>query len=40
MSARLLDNSIKLEHHAGFKKMSRWITKSRHSEYSFALSAQ
>jgi len=36
---RLSDNSLKLERHAGLKKLSRWITKTRHSKYSFALSA-
>jgi len=33
------DNRLKLEHHAGLKNLSRWITKTRGSEYSFALSA-
>jgi len=28
----------KLEHHAGFAKLTRWITKIRHSKYSFELS--
>jgi len=36
---RLSDNLLKLEHHSGFKKLSRWITKTRHSKYSLALSA-
>ena len=31
------DNLLKLEHHAGFKKLSRWITKTRGSKYNFAL---
>jgi len=36
---RLSANLLKLEHQAAFKKLSRWITKTRHSKYSFALSA-
>jgi len=39
MLTRLLDNLLKLVHHAGLKKLSRWITKTHHSKYSFALSA-
>jgi len=39
MLTRLSGNLLKLEHHAGFKKLSRWITKTRHSKYSFALRA-
>jgi len=31
-------NLLELEHHAGFTKLSRWIMKTRHSKYSFALS--
>jgi len=37
--AKLSANLLKLEHHVGFKKLNRWITKTRHSKYSFALSA-
>jgi len=29
----------KLESHAGLRKLSRWITKIRHSKHSFAFSA-
>jgi len=36
MLTRLSDTLLKLEHHA---ELSRWITKTRHSKYSFALSA-
>jgi len=36
---RVSDNLRKLEQHAGFKKLSRLFTKTRHSKYSFALSA-
>jgi len=39
MLSRLPENLLKLEYHAGFKKLSRWITKTRHSKYSSALSA-
>jgi len=39
MLTRLSDNLLKLEHHAGFKKLSRWITKILHSKHGFALSA-
>ena len=39
MLTRLLDNLLKSEHHAGLKKLSRWITKTHHSKYSFARSA-
>jgi len=35
---RLSDNLLKLEHHARLKQLSRYITRSRHSKYSFALS--
>ena len=35
---RLSDNLLKLEHHAGLKKTTRWSVKTRHSKYSFALS--
>jgi len=35
---RLRTNLLELQHHAGFAKVSRWITKIRHSKYSFALS--
>jgi len=38
MLARLRTNLPELEHHAGFAKLTRWITKTRHSKYSFALS--
>jgi len=34
---RISDNLLRLEHHAGFKKVSRCVTKTRHSKYSFAL---
>jgi len=30
---------LKLENQASFKKLSRWITKTLNSKYSFALSA-
>jgi len=33
------DNLPELEHHAGFTHLSRWISKTRHSKYSFALSS-
>jgi len=36
---RLSDNSLKLEHHAGLKKLSRWFTKTRGSKYNVTLSA-
>jgi len=39
MWTRLSDNLLKLQHQAGLKKLNRWITKTRHSKYSFALSA-
>jgi len=39
MSTRLSDNLLKLEHQAGFEKLSKWITAACHSKYSFALSA-
>jgi len=39
MLTRLSDNSQKLGHHAGLTKLSRWITKTRHSKYSFALNS-
>jgi len=39
MLTTLSDNLLKLEHHTGLKKLSRWITKIRQSNYSFALSA-
>jgi len=39
MLTRPLDNLLKLEHHAGLKKLSRWITKTRHSKYSLVRSA-
>jgi len=39
MLTRLSHNLLKLEHHAGLKKLSRWITKTGHSKYSFALNA-
>ena len=32
------ENLLELEHHAGFAKFTRWIMKTRHSRYSFALS--
>jgi len=31
-------SSLELEHHAGFAKLTRWIMKTIHSKYSFALS--
>jgi len=34
---RISDNLLKLEHHAGLKKLSRCVTRTRHSRYSFAL---
>jgi len=37
--ARLADNLLKLEHHAGFKKLNRRVYENRHSKYSFARSA-
>jgi len=37
MLTRLSDNLLKLEHHAGSKKLSSWITKSHGSKYNFAL---
>jgi len=37
MLTKLSDNLLKLEHHADFKKLSWWITKTRRSEYNFAL---
>jgi len=39
MWTRLSDILLKLEHHAGLKKLSSWITKTRGSKYNFALSA-
>jgi len=39
MLTRLSDNLLKLEHHAGSKRLSRLITKTRHSKYSFAVRA-
>jgi len=39
MLTRLSHNLLMLGHHAGLKKLSTWITKTRHSKYSFALSA-
>jgi len=38
MWTRLRTNVLQLEHHAGFAKLTRWIMKTRHSKYSFALS--
>jgi len=32
MLTRLSDNLLKLEHHAGLQKLSRWIAKTRHSK--------
>jgi len=32
------DNLLKLEHHAGFTKLSKWTTKTRGSKCNFALS--
>jgi len=40
MLTKLSDNLLKLEHRADFTKLSRSITKPRHSKYSFAVSAQ
>ena len=39
MLTGLLYNLLKLEFHAGFKKIEQWIMKSRHSNGSFALSS-
>jgi len=39
MLTRLSDNLLMLEHHAGLKKLSKWITKTRDCKYNFALSA-
>jgi len=39
MLTKLLHNLLKLEQHAGFKKLSRWITKTHHSKYSLAINA-
>jgi len=39
MLKRLLDTLLKLEHHTGYEKLSKWITKTRHSNYSCGLSA-
>jgi len=39
MLTRLSDKLLKFEHHAGLKKLNRWITKTRHREHSFARSA-
>jgi len=36
---RLSDNLVKLEHHAGLKKLSISRTKTRGSKYNFALGA-
>jgi len=38
MFTRLRTNLLNLKHHAGFAKFTRWITKTRHSQYGFALS--
>jgi len=38
MLTRLRTNLLKLEHHAGFAKLTRWIIKARHNKYSFAFS--
>jgi len=38
MLTRLRTNLLKLEHHAGFAKLTIQIMKTRHSKYSFALS--
>jgi len=38
MWTRLWANLLQLELYAGFAKLTRWITKTRHSKYSFALS--
>jgi len=37
MLTRLRTNLVKLEHHAGFAKLTRRIMKTRHGKYSFAL---
>jgi len=37
MLTQLRTNLLKLEHHAGFAKLTRCITKTRHCKYSFAL---
>jgi len=39
MLTRLSVSLLKLEHHSDLKKLSRWITKTLHSKYSFALRA-
>jgi len=39
MLTRLSDNSLKLEYHAGLKKFSRLIMKSRRNKCSFGLSS-
>jgi len=39
MLTRLSDNLLKLEHHAGLKKLSSCITKTRGSKYNFAFTA-
>jgi len=39
MLTRLSGNLLHLEHHAGFKQLSRWIKKTHHSKYCFTLSA-
>jgi len=38
MLTRLRIMLLKLEHHAGFAKLTRLIMKTLHSKYSFALS--
>jgi len=38
MWTRLRTNLLQLEHHPGFAKLTRWIMKTHHSKYSFALS--
>ena len=38
MWTRQRTNLLQLEHDAGFAKLTRWIMKTRHSKYSFALS--
>jgi len=39
MLTRLSDNLLKLEHHAGLKKLSSWLRKTRGSKYNFIPSA-
>jgi len=38
MLTRLRTNLLDFRHHAGFAKLTRWIRKTCHSQYGFALS--